>query len=246
MTASGFCYLVALLCAGSGITLAILRFALPGPGYDPYIAIVAAIGGLFGLLPRIIDHFRSHRSVASPENILQHRLDMEAKFRREFEANFAEGYAPRVIIRDLNRLDRYPDVTPNRKRISAWARMELKGLYERGIELYYEIVTLKHEPVDDAWRLADHDEEGVETGAVLARIPYEFIKRLNPDGDCYYSEPHIFCLFNGIGGTAFQELILYRIVTTSGTEIFMPVGTLTEAKRRYDRWKRIAASRVRT
>jgi hypothetical protein len=245
MNANGICYLIALLCAGSSITLAILRFVEGGKAYDASIGVVAALGAFFGLLPRIIDHFRTHRSASEPENVLQHRLEMEAKFKAEFQTNFSDGYAPRVIIRDLQRMDKYPDTTPNRRRISAWARMELKGLYERGIELYYEIVTIKHEEVDGAWRLADHDEENTETGAVLARIPYEFINRLNPNGDCYYPEPHIFCAFKGIGGTAFQELVLYRIVKISGGDVFMPLGPVADAQRLYDRWKRIADTKIR-
>ena len=244
MNVTGLCYLIALLCAGSGITLAILRFNENAKAYDPYIGIVAALGTLFGLLPRVIDHFRAQRSASEPANILRHRLEMEAKFKAEFQKDFSTGYAPRVIIRDLGRIDKYPDVRPNGRRISAWTRMELKGLYERGIELYYEIVTIKHQGFDDSWRLADHDEEDAETAAVLARIPYEFIERLNPEGDCYYPEPHIFCRFKGIGGTAFQEIVLYRILKTSGGDVFMPLGPLADAKRLYDRWKRISATKL--
>jgi len=102
-------------------------------------------------------------------------------------------------------------------------------------------MSIKFVEVDDAWRLADYDEEGVETGAVLARIPYEFIKRLNPRGDCYYPEPHVFCTFEGIGGTPLQKLVVYRIIKVGNSESFIPASDLESAKQLYEKWKRIHA-----
>lgn len=128
------------------------------------------------------------------------KLERRAKWKPIFEELILERRRSKlrsdVIIRDIRRLDQYPDTT-DKKGISAWFRVGLADTYHRGIQVALGIHSLVWEESERSYRLADWDqgEEATINGYLVGFIPYEAIEHVDPNGDEYYSYPHIYCNF---------------------------------------------------
>jgi hypothetical protein len=112
-----------------------------------------------------------------------------------------------VIIRDVRRVDEYPNVKEKSKGISSWFRVTLVGTYHRGIQVGLSFYSLKWCPKEESWHLT-RDYKASEMNALLVgRIPYDRIVTIDWSGDEYYSEPHIYCLFTGWRPSPYEELV---------------------------------------
>jgi hypothetical protein len=116
-----------------------------------------------------------------------------------------------AIIRDLKRLDSYPDVDERNKGISSWFKVELKDLYHRGIEAF---ISFPRELVMDEkqgkWRFAKSDEEKEKILAYpVGRVPFDCIEEIDWEGDEYYPIPHIYCRFEMQDGQPYEEIVFY-------------------------------------
>lgn len=113
-----------------------------------------------------------------------------------------------LIIRSLDD-EAYPNVdkTPG---ISSWFRVEPFDFYHNGIEV---ILTLRSGVIDEQgyWDVIEYDAPFDTTRFqrikvwVIGRIPYQFIRAHDLDGDEYYAEPHLYCLF-GYSGEPYEEI----------------------------------------
>jgi len=128
------------------------------------------------------------------------RLELRQKWKPQFEARLSETYRKGlrkdVIIRDLKRLDEYPE-SRDTKGISPWFRLGLVDVSHRGI-----LVMLRHETLTkykdgEHWRFTNHSagERGDIRVVLLGSIPYDCINSVDWDGDEYYDFPHIHCMF---------------------------------------------------
>ena len=101
-----------------------------------------------------------------------------------------------MIIRDLKRLDEYPDLVDN-KGISSWFRLGLVDVTHRGILVILRNETLTKHKDGRHWRFTDYaaGECGEIKVVLLGRIPYEHIDSVDWEGDEYYGFPHIYCFF---------------------------------------------------
>ena len=129
----------------------------------------------------------------TPSQIIELRSKWKPLFERHIADTYREKLRPDVIIRDMKRLDKYPNLDENENGISPWLRLGLMGTYHRGI-----LVSSTLTKDADAWRYTDYKggERGDLKVLLISSIPYENIEQVDWDGDEYYGYPHIYCWFN--------------------------------------------------
>lgn len=133
----------------------------------------------------------------------EEKIERRERWRPIFEAevtkNWREKLRSDVIIRDVRRMDKYPDVDEKARGISPWFRVGLADTYHRGILVGFHWDELVTTP-QGGWREKDFNED-VEDGKIVkvlvaGRIPYDAIETVNLDGDEFYYYPHIYCHFD--------------------------------------------------
>jgi hypothetical protein len=132
----------------------------------------------------------------TPSEVMALRSKWKPQFGQHISDDYREKLRPDVIIRDMKRLDKYPDLDENEKGISPWFRLGLVGTYHRGILVALSWGTLTKD--EDGWRYTDYKggERGDLKVILISSIPYENIEQVDWDGDEYYGYPHIYCWFN--------------------------------------------------
>ncbi len=141
-------------------------------------------------------------------------LKKREKLRKEFESNLPPknkyGNHCDAIIRDIKRMDSYPDVNTAEKGISPWFKVEIKGLYHRGIEAFIGMPEYIKRDEGDNWHFTDHKDTGEKVLAYpVGRIPFDLIEYVNWDGDEYYNFPHIYCHFKAFKGQPYESIPFY-------------------------------------
>lgn len=140
---------------------------------------------------------RRRRKLNAPEVVA-----LRQKLKQEFEHKIIERRMSRlrgdVIIRDMNRVDKYPDDDKKRKGISPWFRVGLIGTYHRGIQVSLSIGKLTKDRQLKKWRYTDYKagENGDLKVCLVGFIPFDNIEAVDWEGDEYYGFPHIYCYFN--------------------------------------------------
>ncbi len=142
--------------------------------------------------------------VRQEEQKIALRQKWKPKFEEHIRTNFSEELRSDVIIRDVKRVDEYPELEENQTGISPWFRLSLVGTYHRGILVGFQwnnLVSLDdgrfrvHDPLK-----LDKDDDEVRENSVkvlkIGRIPFENIEDVDFGGDEYYGYPHIYCHFS--------------------------------------------------
>ncbi len=155
-----------------------------------------APGFLYSLLKDAVSAFRMRQRRLTPSDIVALRQKWKQVFDEKIWEAHKDGLRHDVIIRDMKRIDKYPDVDEKEKGISPWFRAGLMGTYHRGILVGLRWTTLTQHG-EDKWRFTNHaaDEHGDIKVILLGNIRYEDIEDVNWCGDEYYGFPHIFCFF---------------------------------------------------
>ena len=187
----------------------------------PLVSIAKEIGGYF------IRRFRKPDPVA----ILQNRAKWRAEFESHLSARDASGTRGDSIIRDVKRMDRYPEVDKNTRGTSPWFRVETKGLYHRGVEVFLRVESLV--PVDDRnkWRFGKYDEPGAVNALLVGRIPFDVIRSVDWEGDEFYPFPHIYCDFTRRKSPPYEELVFYATHEGRDGPYFMELAKLEEVRK---------------
>lgn len=150
----------------------------------------------------------------------QERLAIRQKWKPRFEEYLLDRNSKDLrsdtIIRDVKRMDQYPDLDEKAKGISPWFRVGLAGTYHRGIYVgfqWHDLVDLgngKYRVLDILNH--DKDDEELRRAAIrvveLGSIPFENIEDVDFDGDEYYGYPHIYCHFV-IKKQPYEKIALY-------------------------------------
>jgi len=126
-----------------------------------------------------------------PARILEHRT----KWKAEFERNIELLRNQNVIIRDLARMDSYPELDEREKGISPWFKTEFKGLYHRGFEVFLRIESIKYLEEAKGWVYCDYKDEAAVNAFLVGRIPYDVVRDVDWSGDEYYPFSHVYCDF---------------------------------------------------
>jgi len=158
--------------------------------------------GLLSLVYRIIGDvwsaIRGKQRRLSTHEIVQ----LRQKWKNEFETQLLErrqaGLRSDVIVRDMRRLDNYPNTGDKGKGISPWFRVGLMGTYHKGIQVGLRWGTLTMDQERNKWRYTDYQkgEKGDIKVILIGYVPYENIEAVDWDGDEFYGFPHIYCYFS--------------------------------------------------
>jgi hypothetical protein len=121
-----------------------------------------------------------------------------------------------VIIRDVDRVDGYPQTDAEDKGISPWFRVGLIDLYTKGVRIGLRIGKLT--ACQHGYRYTNYNggERGDIKVSLVGEIPYDSIVTVNWDGDEYYDYPHIYCHFNYAEGPYERLLYCEKIDTGHG------------------------------
>lgn len=138
-------------------------------------------------------------------------LKRREEFRKEFESKLPQknryGVHCEAIIRDMKRMDSYPDIDTGKKGISPWFKVEVKGLYHRGVEVFISMPEYIKKDKSGRWKFTDHKDTGEKVLAYpVGRIPFDLIEYVNWDGDEYYPFPHIYCRFKAFKGQPYESI----------------------------------------
>lgn len=111
------------------------------------------------------------------------RIELRQKWKSQFEEKLFETNRKKlrkdIIIRDVKRVDDYPNLNPEEKGISPWFRVGLVDTYHKGIMVGME------------WR-----EVVGQNCLLVGYIPFENIEAVDWRGDEYYNFPIVYCHFD--------------------------------------------------
>jgi hypothetical protein len=149
-----------------------------------------------------------------PVDVLKHRHKIKSELQEKFDlsAQFPLKNAMDVLIRDIDRIDQYPEdkVRAEEGKASPFFKTELRGLYHNGIEVYLRVVELWEDSDTGAWALAEPGESHSSNAFLVGRIPFDWIQHIDCAGDEYDFTPHIFCKF-GKRGAPYEDIRVRKI-----------------------------------
>ncbi len=130
-------------------------------------------------------------------------------WKKEIEEHLLTGEYGEVIIRDIRRVDTYPNVKEKGKGVSSWFGVGILETCHNGLKVRLRLEGLKYEEKKKEWRYYDYKEgEKPDLNAHLAGlIPFERIVSIDWEGDEYYRCPHIYCHFTSKHKKPYEELI---------------------------------------
>ena len=71
-----------------------------------------------------------------PIDILKRREKIKKEFYKHIKNKNKYGVRSEIIIRDIDRMEEYPDYDYKKKEISPYFKIELKDIYHKGIEAF--------------------------------------------------------------------------------------------------------------
>lgn len=163
------------------------------------------------------DGLKYVRGRGGPKFTNAERIALAAKwkplFRENILDNFSKDLRSDVIIRDVRRVDQYPDAKEQKKGISPWFRLGLMDTYHNGILVglhWQRLIQIG----DGEFRVAkveesrSEDDNGIKV-ILAGRIPFHLIESVDWEGDEYYPFPHIYCHFS-IKGQPYEDVEFYE------------------------------------
>ena len=169
--------------------------------------LIGALQLVSSLVRSLVDGLRGRRRSAAGR--LAHMLATKREVNERLWKVLAETNGD-AIVRELRRRDSYPDVDESLHSTSRWFKVELKGTYHAGIEVFTSVQEV--EVVDGIARPADPNQTGARAVYVVGRIPYDAIEGIDWEGDEYYGFTHVYCHFRvGWRRGPYEEIVLYEI-----------------------------------
>ena len=160
---------------------------------DNVVIELFAPGFFYSLAKDAYSILRRHGRTVSNSEI----LELRQKWKPIFEEKIWEAHKGQIsadiIIRDVRRMDSYPDNEDKGKGISPWFRAGLMGTYHRGIKIGLRWSELK-EFGEGCWRRKNYEinESGGVNTLLIGNIPFERVEMVDWDGDdFYYAPPHL-------------------------------------------------------
>lgn len=144
------------------------------------------------------------------EQVIERRQKWKPLFEAQIVKNWCDNLRQDAIIRDMRRVDKYPDIDEDANGISPWFRLGLIDIYHRGILVAFTWERLIEEP-GGGFRAKQHgvdEEEGIKV-ILAGKIPFENIESVDFDGDEFYNYPHIYCHFC-IKGQPYESIDYYE------------------------------------
>lgn len=145
-----------------------------------------------------------------PSVILKHRHKIKSQLERKLPPEDKYGTRGEAVVRDMARINSYPDINKEQKGVSSWFRVEVKGLYYNGLEVFIYAGEERYITFDNKkqeWRFAKDNERNKFPSFCVGRIPFENIREINWRGDEYYNCPHLYCNFKN--SQPYESIIFY-------------------------------------
>jgi len=186
------------------VVLAIVWYTHPRGNWEPLLALAGTGTVGMELYRRLRPKSKNDRFASNVERI-QHRERLRKLLQDEIYNCRAKELRQDVIVRDVKRVDNYPNVDEESKGISPWFRVGLIDTYDRGILLGLRYGGLKE--CEAGYRFVDfvNEEKSDCTVLLVGNVPYDSIAEVNMDGDEYYNYPHIYCNFD-FDGQPYEKL----------------------------------------
>jgi hypothetical protein len=131
-----------------------------------------------------------------------------------------------IIIRDIRRMDKFPEIDKNCIGISPWFKVDVVGFYDRGIEVFLSDSRSVIQ-TENGWCLlpvGEHSETALFAASV-GRIPFHVIERIDwSRSDPYYSAPHFYCHFSGPLRGPYEDVIYKAKLYPSVSETYQEIG----------------------
>ena len=183
---------------------------------------------------------RGRRRRLKPAQIVQLRLKWKVEIEKELFERTAKKLRSDIIIRDMRRIDSYPNIEKMSKGISSWFKVGLIGTYHRGI-----IVGLRWESIiadQKTGQLMSVDWSAKEKGdhkAILAGyIPFESIETVDWEGDEFYRNAIFYCHFDGPKSQPYEELAYCDEGDINGHKFYTKIAPYTRRRHRKERVQR--------
>lgn len=167
----------------------------PNVLYEPFLVLTGLIFIATEAYRRYEGRLFHTKSIfRTPSERIHHHDSLRRQFEEEIQRGRQNKLRKEVIIRDVNRLDDYPNSKPT-KGISSSFKVGLLDIYHKGIKVGLGWKSLVDEP--QGLRKVNYKSgECAQLNAMLiGAIPYDFIVSMNVDGDEYDNFPHVFCHF---------------------------------------------------
>ena len=146
----------------------------------------------------------------NPVLILKHRKKIKKEFTKNLPPKNKYGVRSKAIIRDINRMDSYPDIKSARKGISPWFKVEIKGLYHKGLEVFISYPRTIKQDEKDNWQFTKTENSGNGIRAFpVGRIAFDSIEHIDWEGDEFYNFPHIYCRFKSFKKQPYESIPFY-------------------------------------
>jgi hypothetical protein len=133
-----------------------------------------------------------------------------------------------VIVRDISRMNNYPDVDDEKKGISSWFKVEVKGLYHRGVEVILRIDSLIYAENVGQWRYSRDGEPDTVNACLVGKIPFDVIRGVEWNGDEYYRCPHVYCEFGKKEKQPYESLVYYELQGMNEYRYFNEIAKLDD------------------
>ncbi len=192
-----------------------------------------APGFIYSILKDAWSVLRSRRRRLSPSQVIELRQKWRPLFDDEIWKTHSQNLRKDVIIRDMKRLDNYPDVDSAAKGISPWFRVGLMGTYHKGILVGLRWGKLTRHRDGDKWRYTNYKagEVGDLKVILIGRIPFENIEAVDWAGDEYYYFPHIYCYFDAKRKEPYEDLVFYvEKCIPGGRPYYMEIASYQEVR----------------
>lgn len=177
-----------------------------------------------------------------PVAVLKVREARQEELRKQLEwpNDDDDRDVPEVVVVRLGHDDSYgrPDTRRFALRHPQWMKYEVKGLHDRGLEVFVaiEFAVIKR---GKAKRVRDESIASAEKVFVVGRIPYERISHIDWRGDRFYARPKLHVAYGRRGPC--RETVVYE--PPRGPRGYME--EMIGVRWKPDRWHRRLLRRVR-
>ena len=133
-----------------------------------------------------------------PEQQLAQKRKWKPILEDWLRAAYQKQYRRDIIIRDMQRIDSYPNTVEKKRGISSWFRLGALDTLHDGVLVGFHWQKLV-EVAGETYRVAkagEHEDPTAIKVVQAAIIPYYLIEEIEIDGDGYYQFPLIYCHFS--------------------------------------------------
>ncbi|MEQ1651335.1 MAG: hypothetical protein ABL897_02495 [Hyphomicrobium sp.] len=141
---------------------------------------------------------RGRRGALKPEEIVAQRLKWKPIFDQRIAVARRDKLGRDVTVKDVRRLNTYPEIDENARGITPWFPAGLVGTNDRGLLLLLGWHSLASEALEYLALEGIQKQNAREVGnaALIGYVPFEQIVQVDWNGDDYYTRPSLYLHFD--------------------------------------------------